>query len=216
MLSAYKNGKTKVKIKCTKCNTISQPTPTNLLRPGAGCRHCSIIIPLNIAKKRLSKKKIDILQYISFSEKALLRCEKCQYIWKASPDQIFHTSGCPVCNARKNEKLTLKYLKEMLKNITIEYQYSVKYDIKKRFIIDYAFKTKNKQYYVEYNGVQHYKPVKFFGGEKRFKKQKSRDENLMKYCINNNIILIEIDGRKYTDDKIKTYLKNKLSSYNLI
>ena len=104
----------------------------------------------------------------------------------------------------------------MLKNITIEYQYSVKYDIKKRFIIDYAFKTKNKQYYVEYNGVQHYKPVKFFGGEKRFKKQKSRDENLMKYCINNNIILIEIDGRKYTDDKIKTYLKNKLSSYNLI
>ena len=143
MLSAYKNGKTKVKIKCTKCNTISQPTPTNLLRPGAGCRHCSIIIPLNIAKKRLSKKKIDILQYISFSEKALLRCEKCQYIWKASPDQIFHTSGCPVCNARKNEKLTLKYLKEMLKNITIEYQYSVKYDIKKRFIIDYAFKTKN-------------------------------------------------------------------------
>jgi len=188
-----------------------------MLRPNQGCSHCVRSIPLNIAQKRLLKKRIDIIgNYTSFSVKALLQCQKCKYIWRAVPDQIFHISGCPICNASKNEKLTFKYLKEILKNITIKYQHSVKYATKRRFVIDCAFETNNKQYYIEYNGIQHYKPIKFFGGKKRFKEQILRDKKLRLYCKNNNIILIEIDGRKYTNNKIRTYLKDKLSFYNLI
>ena len=45
--------------------------------------------------------------------------------------------------------------------------------------------------YIEYNGIQHYKPVEFFGGEEKFRKQVERDNNLRQYCKENNIRLLE-------------------------
>jgi len=44
----------------------------------------------------------------------------------------------------------------------------------------------------EYNGLQHYEPVEFFGGEKAFRKQKLRDQKKKKLCVENGIKLIEI------------------------
>lgn len=78
---------------------------------------------------------------------------------------------------------------------------------------DYSMNVLGKEYIIEYNGQQHYKPTKFrqkISDEdalKKFKKQQCRDRKLRKYCKKNNIILIEIDGRKYKNQKIKTYLK---------
>ena len=44
----------------------------------------------------------------------------------------------------------------------------------------------------------------------RFARQQKRDKYLREYCQENNIILLEIDGRSYYGDKIKTYLQSKL------
>lgn len=38
---------------------------------------------------------------------------------------------------------------------------------------------------------------------------------LREYCENNNIILIEIDGRKYTKDSIKSFLIEKFNEFKL-
>lgn len=45
---------------------------------------------------------------------------------------------------------------------------------------------------IEYQGEQHYKPVKYFGGKDSFVKQQKYDEEKRKYCKENNIQLIEI------------------------
>jgi hypothetical protein len=60
---------------------------------------------------------------------------------------------------------------------------------------------------IEYNGLQHYKPITFFGGEKGFEYLKQRDKTKEKYCLDNKINLLILS---YKDDIEKT-LKTKLN-----
>ena len=58
---------------------------------------------------------------------------------------------------------------------------------------DFAvFKNQKLSHLIEYNGEQHYKPIKHFGGQLRFEKQQRRDSFIQKYCQENNIKLIVI------------------------
>ena len=47
----------------------------------------------------------------------------------------------------------------------------------------------------EYQGTQHYKPVRRWGGKKAFEKQQYRDEIKRQKCKELGIRLIEVDGR---------------------
>ena len=58
---------------------------------------------------------------------------------------------------------------------------------------------------VEYDGIQHYKPVKKFGGEKGFIKTQERDAKKEKLSKLNNITLIRVphtvtNFEKYFED----------------
>lgn len=50
---------------------------------------------------------------------------------------------------------------------------------------------------LEYDGIQHFRPVKYFGGKKAFVEQKKRDELKSNYCSDKDIYLIRIP---YTED----------------
>ena len=45
---------------------------------------------------------------------------------------------------------------------------------------------------IEYDGVQHFKPIDYFGGEKEFELRKINDDIKTKYCENNKINLIRL------------------------
>ena len=45
---------------------------------------------------------------------------------------------------------------------------------------------------IEYDGVQHFKPINYFGGEKEFELRKINDDIKTKYCENNKINLIRL------------------------
>lgn len=63
---------------------------------------------------------------------------------------------------------------------------------------DFAiFENNSLKCLIEYNGIQHYQVIGFFGGEEQFQKQKRQDKRKMDYCKKNNIPLIIIP---YTDD----------------
>ena len=47
---------------------------------------------------------------------------------------------------------------------------------------------------IEYDGIQHFEPIKLFGGEKEFLKTQKKDRIKNEYCINNNIRLIRISN----------------------
>lgn len=46
---------------------------------------------------------------------------------------------------------------------------------------------------IEYQGIQHYQPVDYFGGSKGFEKTKERDERKRKLCADNHCPLIYVD-----------------------
>lgn len=45
---------------------------------------------------------------------------------------------------------------------------------------------------IEYNGIQHYQPVNFFGGEEGFKAVQKRDQEKRRKCKENNVKLLEV------------------------
>ena len=79
-------------------------------------------------------------------------------------------------------------------------------DLKYKSNLKFDFFLPDYNCCIEYNGVQHYEPVKYFGGEKEFKEIQFRDNIKKQWCQENNIKLIEIP---YWDfDKIdKNYLE---------
>ena len=67
---------------------------------------------------------------------------------------------------------------------------------------------KNKIIIIEYNGEQHYKPVRFNGrsqymANKCLKRQKIRDVELREYCKNKNYILLEVPYYWKDEETIK-------------
>jgi len=56
---------------------------------------------------------------------------------------------------------------------------------------------------IEFNGIQHYKPIDFFGGNDRFRKQIINDNIKIDYCKDNNIKLIIISYKDCIKTKIK-------------
>ncbi len=68
---------------------------------------------------------------------------------------------------------------------------------------------------IEYQGEQHFRPLKYCGGEKGLQKRKSLDQEKRKACKKNGIILIEIDYDKWDGsrdtviEKIEQELKSK-------
>lgn len=72
--------------------------------------------------------------------------------------------------------------------------------------LDFYFEVNNKRLAVEYQGAQHVRPVKYFGGRKAFKKQISRDRRKLKLCHANDVQLLYC----YFDDSIEQFVKEKI------
>ena len=108
---------------------------------------------------------------------------------------VTRSCGCIKSHGEEN---IIKILNE--NHILFQREYTFKdliYKLPLRF--DFAIFDKNGilSHLVEYDGEQHYKSSKFFGGEEGFQKRKIRDELKNNYCIENNIPLIRI---KYDED----------------
>lgn len=192
------------------------------LQTGNGCKQCvadSLRTPLEDIKKRYYALGFEFLddKFINFRIKNNTRCNNCGFIWRTNSSCILqHKSGCPECSRHINEKLTGEGLKKLLPNVIfLQHKYikcNDKNFEKKYIYVDYFFELNNKFYIVEYNGGQHYKYNKFFhcNNQEKFKLQKRRDIWLKQYCICNNIVLINIDGRKVFGSKIFDFLKRKI------
>lgn len=63
---------------------------------------------------------------------------------------------------------------------------------------------------IEYQGLQHYEPVDFFGGQEAFEKNIQRDENKRRICRENNCILIYVN-EKYSFEEVTIEIEEKIS-----
>lgn len=82
------------------------------------------------------------------------------------------------------------------------------YGLEKHFYPDFQIKYKNKDIWIEYNGIQHYEfnSRLHHNDINQFNKQLIRDILLREHCRNNNIILLEIPYIYNTYKKIEQLL----------
>ena len=125
------------------------------------------------------------------------------------PADFLRQTGCPMC---KPKSLTEIFISNWLKknNIPFKSQYFLKLDNGRKVFIDFVINN----IYVEYNGIQHYKDVKFFktGGHFQntpfsFEEQQKRDKDLQDYCDSNNIKIIWLNYQQSKQEIISELKK---------
>ena len=215
IIGEYINDKTKIKCKCKKDGYEWEVTPNSLLNKNCGCpkcynnRRCDILRKTHeefINKLKEINDNIEVLgEYVNSYTKIKVRCKIDGYEWEVTPNSLLNGYGCPKCNESKGEKRIAKYLDSR----DIEYKREHKFDdcrSKKKLPFDFYIPSLNVA--IEYDGGQHYKIVKHFGGLDNFIIIVIRDTIKTKYCEKNNIKLIRIP---YWDfDNIEEILEKEL------
>lgn len=217
----YVNNSTKVKIKCIEHNEYFFQAPNNHLN-GSGCPRCSNKNSPSTKEfiencEKVHGDKYDYSKsiYKGNKENIEIICKSHGSFWQTPNNHISNRAGCPKCK-HKNERITGECLENILGYCPNKKTFRInKYGIK-RIIVDFYFQYKDKIIIVEYNGSQHYEYnfwktlYKKADWVTKFRKQQIRDRVLRRYCKDNSIYLIEIDGREYTDEKIYTKVKQEL------
>src|SRR5690606_10483275 len=138
--------------------------------------------------------------YINLGTPIKIKCKK-HDLFIQKPGNHLKGRGCLKCR-HKNEALIGDILNKF--NISYVFQQYIKTDVL-NFKFDYWLPEYNLV--IEYNGEQHYKPVRFGNMSEEeavinFNKQQIRDDFLRQWCKTNDIILLEIDGRKYQREEL--------------
>ena len=202
----YIDSKTKVKIIC-KLHGVFEQTPRNHLS-GQGCRECKI----NDSKLNLFDfiRRSNIIhdfyydynkvQYINNYTKVIIICPK-HGEFQQIPNFHLLGQGCPSCKKSIMENKISELLKS--KNVIFNRQ-KIFEKCKNINYLPFDFFLPEYNLVIEYNGKQHYEPIKWFGGEETLFYIKNNDEIKKKFCIENNINYVEISYKE--NNKIKNII----------
>ena len=217
----YKNLMSDVIIKCPKHGYFPQRAGHHL--NGSGCPECyeerkgdtlrstndEFIKKSNIIHK--NKYGYSEVIYKNSHTPVRIECKK-HGIFLQKPSEHLSGSGCPFCSESKGENLVDEILKKK----------KIKFEREKRFLdctnisktgrcstLPFDFYISSKNIAIEYDGAQHYFPIKGWGGDENFKNIQKRDKIKNKYCKKNGIKLIRIP---YTmkKEEIEPYILKEL------
>ena len=196
-------GKGNTHVKCLICGTVYTKKGEYFLdkRKKSICKICFPTQPNQLKENyELPNEYVYIEPYQGMNHKILIKHIKCGFIWGITPNNIKLGKGCPKCNKKvsKGEQKIIKWLNE--NNIKYKSQYSIIIE-NHHLLID--FYLPDYDLYIEYNGEQHYHPIKHFGGENKLELQK-RNDNLKRGLLKNK--LLEIPYTYF--DKIEQILKS--------
>lgn len=141
---------------------------------------------------------IVIGEYIDNKTQVEVRHNICGHEWEVIPGNfLYHDSRCPVCSGfnSKGDKAIRSYLNSRGYKYIEQYKFKDCYWKSPDFPLRFDFAVVNNNNIVcliEYDGMQHFKPIKLFGGKKYFEEIKIKDAVKNEYCFNNKISLIRI------------------------
>lgn len=221
IIGEYTNVKSKIEVKCNICSYVWISNPINLIK-GYGCNKCG-----HVEKGKKQRKSNDIFnneilsiygdkltllsKYNTGKDRINVKCNICNHEWNPVSRRLLNR-GCPKCNFSKGELLISNILNEIKINFKSQYIFEgLKTEINGTPIFDFIIfdELNNIKCVIEYDGLQHFKSVKRWGGEARLKRQYEIDEFKNNYCYNSNIKIIRIP---YTELKKinKEYIINLL------
>jgi len=199
--SGVKTIASRIKIKCETHGEFTLPLDRHMR--GQECPKCENEIkltPIRFKKRAdiIHKERYDYSKIKNVKGSVDIICS-IHGVFSVDPKKHLKGIGCPKCGISKGEARVEQYLIEN----NIEYVREKIFDglDKKRF----DFYLSKKNVVIEYDGVQHFKAIEFFGGEKGLEKIKTNDKLKDSFCRNKNIKVLRIP---YTDyDNIYNILK---------
>lgn len=199
--SVYVNCDSKIKIKCPNGHVFWQVATEHM--HGTGCPFCNgrgrttEEFVTMFKEVHGDKYILDKTKYINSTTKVCVTCKEHGDFY-ALPHNLLNGQGCPQCNKySKGEERIERYLKENDIKFIAQKEFPNESLFIKNKIIRVDFYLPDYNTIIEFNGEQHYKPIKLFGGQKKFEQQQERDNALRKYCKEYKINLIEIPYSKY-------------------
>ena len=139
-----------------------------------------------------NKYDYSLVEYKDYHTKVKIICPT-HGIFEQTPTSHANGQGCPKCLLKSQTKLWNK-MKKRYPGFFNEWEYSPEWLNKQR--LDIA--DKNLCIAIEFDGIQHYEPVKCFGGEERFQWQQEQDRKKEICCKENKWTLLRLryDYRK--------------------
>jgi hypothetical protein len=124
------------------------------------------------------------------------------------PSSHLKGHGCNSCMESKGEKEICRFLKKHKINFIREHRFDECRG--KKYKLPFDFYLPSFRTCIEFDGIQHFKPLPFFGGEQAFESLKINDKIKQTYCEDNFIELIRI--RFDQEDNISSILWNSLKN----
>lgn len=162
----------------------------------------------NLAKERGGITLSD--KYIDSHTKMDFECSH-KHTWSATPRNIKGGSWCPQCKIYFGEA----YCRAMLETIFSK-PFPTKYP---KWLKGLELDGYNEELKLafEYQGRQHYKAVKNWGGERQLKVLQDNDRKKAELCNENgiNLIVIPTFGPKLDKGDLETFIFNKLDEFGI-
>ena len=224
VLGTYDGNKKKIEILHKECNESFLIGAGSFLRKGgSGCPLCgnkekwlkSRKTPEEYRKEfyEIANGEYELLsEYVHSHEKVRVRHLKCNNTYMIIPSKFTYGGRrCMFCSSRtsKPERTICNKLDE----IGIEYIHQKRFDDlrgKKRRQLSYDFYIPSLNMLLEYNGEQHYMPVRFDGmteekAKDKFIQQIEKDKQKEEYAKshNYNFVIIKYDVESIEDELVK-------------
>ena len=122
------------------------------------------------------------------------------------PNDHLKGFGCKICKESSGEREIREYLTSQGIAFIQEYSFYgslYRYDF---YLIEYNV-------LIEFHGIQHFKPVEYFGGRKGLKNTKKRDKAKVLLARERNIPLIELTYREQVEGKLLSQLAAQVSNH---
>jgi len=190
---------------------------------GKGCPECGKEKAIKISRNRtintekfieksnkIHNNKYDYSKtiYINTRHKIIVTCPKHGDFLQRASAHLNSKHGCPICKESQGEKKISNLL--ISHNINFKRQ-KVFEDLKYKKSLFFDFYLIDFNMCIEYDGLQHFEHVMYFGkDEKFFHELQIRDKLKNVYCLKNNIPLLRL-SYKDNDEQIKYKILNFLN-----
>lgn len=170
----YKNNKQKIVIICKEHNNRFEIYARSHLN-GIGCQKCKIkkYIPL-FNKVHNNYYSYEEAEYNGHLESIKITCPV-HGIFLQNPFYHLDGCGCSQCNMKLSKGEM--YIKIFLEENNINFEQQKRFcDCKNNYTLPFDFFIESENICIEFDGLQHYVPIDYFGGDKVFLRQLENDK----------------------------------------
>jgi len=213
----YRNITTKIQIICNVHGSFFQ-LPSNHLN-GSSCPDCSS------KKKHTTKSFIEkskkihgsrydysLVDYKNKQTKVKIICN-IHGIFEQTPNNHFNSIiGCEKCKLDSTQSKSVSDIENILIFNRIKFIKEYRFEnCRNTYSLPFDFFIEELNLCIEYDGIQHFKPVEHWGGEEGYNKTHINDKIKNEYCADNHINLLRISYNEEHKMVLKEYFKSKFN-----